>query len=170
MLGVRLSCSRYFTVLVAASSLAAFPAPANGQTGAAAVTGILTDQSGAALPGVIVVALNEATLVTHSAVSNEAGVYIITSLPVGTYNVSAELEGFKTVFTKSMTLEANQIARVDLTLELGRIDEIMYVFGANPLFQTEKATVGEIVSGTNATTLPLNGRNTGQLTLLLTGA
>jgi hypothetical protein len=156
-------------VLLTAASLVALPGRANGQTGAASITGIVTDSTGAALPGVVVVALNEATMITYSAVSNEAGAYIIASLPVGVYNVSAALPNFGTVVTKPMTLEASQIARVDLRLSLGRMDETIYVFGASPLFQTEKATVGEIVSGTTATTLPLNGRNTGQLTLLLPG-
>src|SRR5207244_2867651 len=72
---VRLTCSTYFAALLVAASLAASSAPANAQTGAASITGILTDQSGAALAGVIVVALNGATLVASSAVSNEAGVY-----------------------------------------------------------------------------------------------
>ena len=167
---VRLSCSVLFVFLLVVSGLAASPAPANAQTGAAAITGILTDRSGAALPGAIVIALNEATLVTYSTVSNGAGAYNIAPLPVGTYNVSAQLSGFKPVYTRTLPLEGNQISRIDLQLDLGPIDEIMYVYGTKPLMQSEKGTVGTIVSGTNADALPLNGRNTGQLTLLLTGA
>ena len=162
----RLTC---VPVLFAAISIAVFAAPAIGQTGAASVTGILTDQSGAALPGVSVVATNEATLVTYTAVSNEAGAYTITSLPVGTYVVKAELTGFKTVATSPMSLEASQIARLDFKLEVGAIQETLTVVGTSPLLQTEDATVGEVISGTTATALPLNGRNTGQLSLLLPG-
>ena len=70
---------------------------AHAQTGAASITGLVTDQSGAALPGVTVTATNQATNVAYTAVSNEAGNYTITSVPVGTYVVKAELTGFKTL-------------------------------------------------------------------------
>ena len=70
------------------------------QTGAASITGLVTDQSGAAAPGVTVSATNQATNVAYSGVSNEAGNYTITSLPVGTYVVRSALSGFKTVSTK----------------------------------------------------------------------
>lgn len=166
---VPLTVSRCVVVVLAVISLTTFPVVATAQTGAATVTGILTDQSGAPVSGAVVVVLNEATLATHSAQSNGSGAYLLTSLPVGTYVISANLTGFKPIATKAMTLEANQIARVDLLLELGHIDETVYVSGVSPLFQTEKATVGEVVSGTTATTLPLNGRNTSQLPLLLPG-
>src|SRR6186997_1500896 len=86
------------------------------QTGAASITGLLVDQSGAATPGVTVTATNQATNVPYSAVSNSAGNYTITSVPVGTYVVKAELTGFKTVTTKPFQVEAKQIARLDLKL------------------------------------------------------
>src|SRR5882724_1429114 len=70
------------------------------QTGAASITGLLTDQSGAAAPGVTVTAINQATNVAYPAISNSAGNYTITSVPVGTYVVKAELTGFKTATTK----------------------------------------------------------------------
>src|SRR6266545_4650039 len=74
------------------------------QTGAASITGLLTDQSGAAAPGATVTATNQATNVPYTAVSNDAGNYTITSVPVGTYVVKAELTGFKTAATKPIEL------------------------------------------------------------------
>src|SRR6266545_1877319 len=74
------------------------------QTGAASITGLLTDQSGAATPGVTVTATNQATNVPYTAISNAAGDYTITSVPVGTYVVKAELTGFKTAATKPIEL------------------------------------------------------------------
>src|SRR5207247_9827864 len=70
------------------------------QTGAASITGLLTDQSGAAVPAATVTATNQATNVPYTAVSNDAGNYPITSVPVGTYVVKAEQSGFKTAATK----------------------------------------------------------------------
>ncbi|HET7218891.1 MAG TPA: carboxypeptidase-like regulatory domain-containing protein, partial [Vicinamibacterales bacterium] len=59
------------------------PAAAGAQTGAASITGLVTDDSGAPVPGVTVTAINQATNITYLAVSNEAGNYTITSVPVG---------------------------------------------------------------------------------------
>jgi outer membrane receptor protein involved in Fe transport len=140
------------------------------QTGAASITGLLTDQSGAAAPGVTVTATNQATNVPYTAVSNNAGNYTITSVPIGTYVVKAELSGFKTATTKPFPLEAKQIARLDLKLELGALEDKVEVTAEAPVLQTETATVGEVISGNTVQSLPLNGRNTGQLTLLLPGA
>jgi len=145
------------------------PPTLHAQTGAASLTGIVTDQSGAAVPGATVTATNEATNVAYTAVSNEAGNYTVTSLPIGTYVVKAELARFKTAATKPIQLEAMQIARIDFKLELGSLEETVEVVGRSPVLQTESATVGEVISGTTLSALPLNGRNTGQLSLLLPG-
>jgi hypothetical protein len=169
MQGARCRCSRFALAALATIVFITAAVPADAQTGAASITGIVSDDTGAAMQDVIVVATNEATFVTYSAVSNAAGVYTLTSLPVGTYVVSSDLTGFKPVVTSPMAVEANQIARLDLRLQLGAVEDVVEVVGASPLLKTENATVGEIISGTTATTLPLNGRNTNQLTLLLSG-
>ena len=145
------------------------PAVSAAQTGAASLTGIVTDQSGAAIPGATVTATNQATNVDYTATSNEAGNYDITSLPVGVYVVKAELAQFKTAATKPIQAEARQTVRIDFKLELGSVEETVEVTGESPVLQTENATVGEVISGTTLTALPLNGRNSGQLTLLLPG-
>jgi hypothetical protein len=139
------------------------------QTGAASLTGIVTDQSGAAVPGATVTATNQATNVAYTAVSNEVGNYTVTSLPVGNYVVKAELSSFKTTVTRAMQLEARQTVRLDFKLELGSLEETVEVSAESQVLQTESATVGEVISGTTLQALPLNGRNTGQLSLLLTG-
>src|SRR5205814_1482106 len=104
-------------------------------------------QSGGAIPGATVTATNQATNVNYTAVSNEAGNYTITSVPVGTYVVKAELTGFKTAATAAVDLEAKQIGRFDFKLEIGAIAENVQVVGQSPLLQTETATVGEVISG-----------------------
>ena len=145
------------------------PGAASAQTGAASLTGIVTDQSGAAVPGATVTATNQATNVDYAAVSNDAGAYTVTSMPVGTYVVKAELSRFKTAATKPIDVEAKQIVRLDFKLELGAVEETVEVSGESPVLQTETATVGQVISGTTLSALPLNGRNTGQLSLLLPG-
>ena len=142
---------------------------AHAQTGAASITGLVTDQSGAAAPGVTVTATNQATNVPYTAVSNAAGNYTITSVPVGTYVVKAELQSFKTTTTRAIRLEAKQIARLDFRMELGALEDTVEVTAGAPVLQTESATVGEVISGNTVQSLPLNGRNIGQLALLLPG-
>ena len=67
--------------------------PGAAQTGMATVTGIVSDESGAAVPGLTVTATNQATNVMYTGVTNEAGNYIMTSVPIGTYVVAVELDG-----------------------------------------------------------------------------
>ena len=129
------------TALIVAIGVIA-PLPAAAQTGAASLTGIVTDQSGAAVPGAMVTATSEATNVPYTAVSNEAGNYTITSMPVGTYVIKAELSRFKTSATRPIQLEAKQIARMDFKLELGGVEQMVEVTGESPVLQTESATVG----------------------------
>src|SRR5262245_28000210 len=145
------------------------PGSAVAQTGAASLTGLVSDQTGATVPGATVTATNQATSVAYTAVSNEAGSYTITSLPVGTYVVKAELSRFKTAETSPIQLEAKQIGRIDFKLELGTLEQTVEVRGESSVLQTESATVGQVISGTTLASLPLNGRNSGQLSLLLPG-
>jgi hypothetical protein len=140
------------------------------QTGAASITGLVTDQSGAAAPGVTVTATNQATNVQYTAVSNQAGDYTITTVPIGTYVVKAALSGFKTTATKPIALEAKQIARLDFKLAVGSIEDQVEVTAEAAVLQSESATVGEVLSGRTLESLPLNGRNSSQLALLLPGA
>jgi hypothetical protein len=145
------------------------PGTSFAQTGAASLTGIVSDQSGASVPGATVTATNQATNVAYTALSNEAGNYTITSVPVGTYVVKAELASFKMATTKPIAVEAKQIVRLDFKLEVGGLEQSVEVSGQSPVLQTESTTVGEVISGTTLSSLPLNGRNTGQLSLLLPG-
>ena len=89
------------------------PVYAGAQTGTATITGLVADETGAALPGVTVTATNQATNVTDAAVTNAAGNYTITPLVVGTYVIKAELTGFRTSTTAAVVLEARQVARLD---------------------------------------------------------
>ena len=116
-----------------------------------------------------ITATNQASNVAYRATSNEAGNYTITSLPVGTYVVKAALGGFKTVTTQPITLEA-QADRAPRLPDGGRRGRGHgRGHGRRPVLQTESTVVGEVISGNTVQSLPLNGRNVGQLALLLPG-
>src|SRR3990172_7926990 len=110
-------------LLLALALVLGLQTAAYAQTGAASITGLVTDPSGAETPGVTVTATNQATNVGYSATSNQAGVYTITSVPVGTYVVKAVLSGFKTATTRAITVEAKQIARLDFKLDVGALED-----------------------------------------------
>jgi hypothetical protein len=163
-----LSTIRLF-LLTSSLLLVVLPLTALAQTGAASFTGIITDQGGAALPGVTVTATNQGTQVAYTAVTNDAGVYTITPLPIGSYVVKTDITGFAGKATNAVTLEAGQIARLNFQLDVSTVKEQVEVVASTPVLQTESATVGEVISGTTVVGLPLNGRNPGSFALLLPG-
>lgn len=99
----------------------------------ATITGVVTDTSGAVLPGVTVKATNLKINVTASAISDETGAYTILSLRPGIYEVRVELPGFKTYVQSKVTLEVDQVARIDAKMEIGEISEEVQVIGQAPL-------------------------------------
>ena len=128
------------------------------QTGLATVTGIVTDNSGAGIPGVTVTATNQATNVPYTGQTSDAGVYLITALPVGAYVVKVELQGFKAV-QSNVTLAAAQTARVDFGLELGAVEENVTVVATGAVLQTENAVVGTKLDAKQTESLPTSARN-----------
>jgi Carboxypeptidase regulatory-like domain/TonB dependent receptor len=160
----------FFRSLAALACLTLAPIGAFAQSGAATITGLVLDETGGALPGVVVTATNKATGVPYSATANEAGTYTIAALNIGTYDVKAELAGFRSVVRNDVTLEAKQVARLDFRMSVGAVAETLTVTASAPILQTETTTVGEVLSGSTVQSLPLNGRNTAQLALLLPGA
>jgi hypothetical protein len=143
---------------------------ASSQTYTATVTGTVSDPQGAAVPGVKVVATNQGTKLEYTAQTSDAGVYTVPFLPVGVYVLTVEGSGFKKLVSNEIKLEVNQTARVDLQLQVGGVNEIVNVQGVAPVLQTENVMVGQVISGSTTTNLPLNGRNFQQLALLLPGA
>lgn len=132
------------------------------------IEGIVTDDSGAPLPGATVTALNVETNQTRVAVSDSGGSYTITPLPVGEYRVSVELSGFRASVT-AVTLRVNQVARIDVSLELGAIAETMTVTAEAPLIEKSTSHISTIIEEEQVENLPLNGRNFTQLATLVPG-
>src|SRR5688500_1006837 len=128
------------------------------QSGLATLTGIVTDNSGGAVPGVTVTATNQATNVDDTGVTSAAGAFVITSVPIGSYVVKVELTGFKSV-QSTVQLSAAQTARVDFTLEVGGIAESIEVISTGAVLQTENAVVGQTLGRDEVEKLPVQGRN-----------
>jgi hypothetical protein len=138
------------------------------QTASARVEGIVTDNSGAVLPGVTVTATNVGTNASRSDISDSRGAYTIAALPVGDYRVQAELSGFKTEVTP-ITLTVNQVARMDFKLQLGGVTEVVTVTAAAPLIEKSTSEISTLIDQKQIENLPLNGRNFTQLATLVPG-
>jgi hypothetical protein len=142
---------------------------AAGQGAGGSFTGTVKDSSGAVIPRATITATGIDSGRTWSTSSNELGIYNIPSLPPAAYRLAVEAQGFKRLLTNTIVLEINQVARVDLTLEVGAVAETVEVKDVAPVLQTENTQLGSVISGNTTTNLPLNGRNFAQLTLLAPG-
>jgi len=136
----------------------------------ASITGTITDQSGAAVAGANITARSEERGVTYTAVSNETGLYRISQLPVGNYELRVEKQGFQTSLHPAFTLVLNQVARVDFELKVGQVSQTIEVSGAAPILATEATQVQTIIDSATNEALPLATRNYVELTLLSPGA
>jgi hypothetical protein len=138
--------------------------PSFAQT-AGEITGEIRDSSGGVIPGATVTVRNQSTNAIRTAVSNNAGVYSFPVLQPGTYEVKAELQGFRAV-AREVDLQVQQTARINFTLDVGQITELMEVSAQATLLTTENATVGTVIENKRIVELPLNGRNYLQLVAL----
>ena len=116
---------------------------ASAQTTTASITGTVADPSGAVVPNVKVTATNNGTNINYTASSNDAGVFNLLFLPVGRYSVAAETQGFKKVVLGPFPLEVNQIARIDVKLEVGDTTQSVEVKDFAPILQTESTQTGD---------------------------
>jgi outer membrane receptor protein involved in Fe transport len=135
----------------------------------AAITGTISDAGGARVPSVEVLVRHVDTGLTFTAKSSEDGTYTLPSIPIGTVDLSATAQGFKTFQRKGILLEVNQRARVDITLELGAVNETITVTAEVPRIDTETAALGAIVEQERIEQLPLNGRHVFSLVQLVAG-
>jgi hypothetical protein len=123
------------------------------------IEGTIVDESGGVLPGVTVTITNVDTGTERVVVTNESGLYRAPLLPLGTYRVAAELQGFKKFERSGITLSAGQTAVVNITLGVGAITEVVSVTGETPIAQPGKIDLGRTIGETEVKNLPLISRN-----------
>lgn len=129
------------------------------QTGTSRITGTVTDPQGAVLPGARVTAKNEATGVTYTSQTSSAGNYSFESLPVGTYEVKVEAQGFRTYASSANILTVGSPLVVDVPMQIGATNEVVSVTGSYEKLATSNAALGDVIERKAITELPLNGRN-----------
>jgi hypothetical protein len=113
-----------------------------------------------------VVARNNATAASFATVADDAGLYRVPQLAPGTYTITATAPGFRTLTREGIEVRINDRLRVDLSLEVGAVNENVSVSATASLLQTEDATAGQVIDNQRIVELPLNGRNWLQLATL----
>ena len=110
--------------------------------------------AGGVVPGVEVTMTNEQTNIKRSTVSNERGEYVFANIDPGTYAVKATLQGYKTIDRTGIRVGTQQFFTLDLTLEVGAIEENVTVTGQSPLIETGNASQGTVLDSEALQTLP----------------
>lgn len=130
------------------------------------ITGLVTDPTGAVIPGARVTVTNVATKQTRTVQTSDAGVYHVPFLVPGTYDIRVEADGFRSAVRSGLLLEVGDVARADFTLEIGAVTESIEVVGTAEMLQTESTALGTVIENKRIIDLPLNGRNYLQLVKL----
>jgi len=136
-----------------------------GQT-SAGVKGVVTDSSGAVVPGAEVIVTNLDTGTRRETVSSETGEYQFPLLQPGSYSIAARKQGFKQVTRSGVQLELNQNAQIDFIMAAGEVSETVEVQSSAPLLESNTSSVGQVIEAKAVSDLPLNGRNFAQLAIL----
>ena len=133
------------------------------------ILGRVSDPTGAVLSGVKVSATNDATSIVRDAVTNDSGEYVFPTLPVGTYSVSFDANGFKKAVRRGIALDVNQAITLNMTMKVGESKEVVDVTSEAPLVDTTSTQLGAVVNNRSVNELPLNARDTYQFLQLQPG-
>ncbi|MGD1096811.1 MAG: carboxypeptidase regulatory-like domain-containing protein, partial [Bryobacteraceae bacterium] len=131
----------------------------------ATALGVVTDDSGAAVPGATVTFTNIQTGQIRSTETDSAGSYRLPALNVGNYEARVTKEGFGATALPGITLTVSQEATINVTLKVGAVNQEVTVAGTVQTVNTDSATLGGLVDEQRVADLPLNGRNLVQLSL-----
>jgi Carboxypeptidase regulatory-like domain/TonB-dependent Receptor Plug Domain/TonB dependent receptor len=142
---------------------------AGAQSTGGRIRGTVTDTSGGAISGAKVALINEGTNATREVLTSSTGEYLFLEVPVGTYTVDINQQGFKKYSRRGIVLVLNEIASVDITLQVGSNVDTVEVSGAPPVIDTTTTQLGAVMTDQSVRELPLSTRNTYQLLQLQPG-
>src|SRR5947208_2493927 len=150
-------------------ALPAVPLTARAQATTGTISGTVTDESKAVLPGVTVVVRNTETGATRALTTDARGGFRALNLPPGIYTATAELQGFTAARRDNLTVEIGRDVAADFSLKVGTLTEQVTVQGAATNVELSSAVAGGVVTTTQIAELPLNGRSFMQLATLQPG-
>ena len=133
------------------------------------ITGTVKDASGAVVPEAAVTVRHIETGLTRTAETGVNGGYAVPALPVGPYEVTVEKPGFKQQVRRGINLSVGQEAVLNLTLEVGNVQQVVEVTGEAPIVNTTLSSTSGLITEEQIKDMPLNGRSFNQLLTLNTG-
>jgi outer membrane receptor protein involved in Fe transport len=158
------------TILAALVLLGTFAvSTATAQQTTGNITGRITDAQGAAVPGVTVTAKSATTGFSRTDTSDAEGLYRLTGLPVGNYELRAEMTGFSPFDQKDVIVNIAQTTDINISLKLAGLTESVSVTGESPMIKTSDSSVGGVVDVARIENLPLNGRQFANLAATIPG-
>jgi hypothetical protein len=159
---------RTLVAVVACVLLGSAASPAWAQA-TAELSGRVTDESGAVLPGVTVTATQTDTGVTRTVVTDASGAWVMPNLPTGPYRLEVSLQGFRTYVQTGLVLQVDARPTINATLAVGSIEETVSVEAAAPIVDVRSAGISAVVEQERIVELPLQGRQVTDL-IVLAGA
>ncbi|MGC2550225.1 MAG: TonB-dependent receptor [Candidatus Sulfotelmatobacter sp.] len=144
-------------------------APLRAQYTTARLSGIVSDATGAVVPGAKVTVQDVGTGYSQTTTSTDAGQYLFPSLPVGNYDIKVSMGGYTSYVQKGIVLSLGQAASQNVQLQVGRVEQQVVVTANSSLVTTDSATVGQLINQKEISELPLNGRDVQQLVFLAPG-
>ena len=135
----------------------------------ATLSGIITDSSGKTVPGARLTVENTGTHLVRAYTTGEDGAYLFPALPVGTYRLQVEKEGFSRYIQEGITLYVNQTATQSVPLVVGEVREQINVYGNAEMLPAETSNIAQLVDTQRIVDLPLNGRQAQSLLFLAPG-
>lgn len=142
---------------------------AQAEIGGSTLNGTVTDATAAAVPGAKVTVTNTGTGLTRTTTTNDVGQYTFPSLPVGTYDLTAENQGFKVSKRTGIVLTVGAVATVDVVLEIGGVQETVSITAETPVVESTRSQTSTTVTTEQVRDLPINGRNFLDFTVLTPG-
>ena len=167
-----MGCKGRFLLFLLLVSIAQFlprNVRAQGQSVYGAITGVITDPSGAAIPNAKVTATNTATGVSTSTASDNAGYYVVGNLTAGTYILEVTVTGFQVFKEENIVVEIDRTVRIDPKMVVGNVTQTVEVTGAAPALQTEKVEVTGTITSTQLDSIPTAYNNATGFVKLMPG-
>jgi outer membrane receptor protein involved in Fe transport len=140
------------------------------QTFRGSIQGTVADSSKAALPGAQVTVMSPETGLKRTTVTNDAGEYIVTELPLGAFDITVKKDGFRTQVLKGVRVEVAASQRVDVALEPGSVSESVDVTAQSPLVESAENNMGGTLEAAQFSELPVNGRDFTKLLVMVPGS
>ena len=134
-----------------------------------AITGTVTDSTGAVVPGASITVRNQSTGEVRTTQTDTAGLYLVSSLPVGRYRVEAKANGMQPIAAVDLDVAVSSTVRQDFSLKVAATTETVVIQATAPLVDTSTMSAGDVVNQKTVQEIPLNGRHFVDLALLVPG-